>query len=148
MNFEEALELLKQGKEIRKASWENKNFRLYISSFDNNTIYGKTDMRNALSFSPCMEDFNGSDWEEYNPKPKPVLTDDETLLLKLMVKCAYVKPITITKENFSDGAIVLGLSIGDGKCIYTHVMKDDWFKGLGLHYAYTLEELELDDKGE
>ena len=152
MNFNEALELLKQGKKVNRIRW---GAGCYICFDESNVLSEHVrigDEWKEDDYLICKCDLLATDWEEYKD---PLLTKEEKEYLKMLIKfhpneigsvavsyridyklvCLYYK-----KENEYVGC--KGDQSLDYDC-YT-ARKDD-FKNLKDNNEYTLEELGLKD---
>ena len=72
MNFKQAINKLKQGKKVRRPSWEENSY--WISGIDDVICW--TDGRNAHVH---LNQIEATDWEIYEEKPKVIILDDNEL---------------------------------------------------------------------
>lgn len=84
MNFEEAMKLLKNGSEVRRASWDNKTLRLSKSKNGSKLMAFNGTPRDYYAmdgydptYSFNLEDYDAKDWEEYVDPYDTILEDVE-----------------------------------------------------------------------
>lgn len=72
MNFREAMELLKNGSEVRRANWDNERLRLSKNNHTSELIGFDGSARNCYSmdgyisaYTFTLDDYDSEDWEEY-----------------------------------------------------------------------------------
>lgn len=91
MNFKEAMELLRNGSAVRRASWHTKCMRLRLPK---NGINGNLKLSyDVLSYhdgydptySFNLEDYDGEDWEEYVDPYDTILEDVEDTIYKTRI---------------------------------------------------------------
>ena len=146
MKFEEALELLKQGKKVKRRKWEN-GVELYLKNNDFWFIRKDIIMPTGLPYNDISglpyEDVVANDWEEYK---EPVLTVEEKEYLKMIIKYYPFEISKVSLEYDDEYAyekfIKLHNSAGFDETIY---VKSGSFMSLELEKEYTLEELGLKD---
>ena len=148
MKFEEALELLKDGKKVRRTDtrrvYSNEPSRweelCYIRLFCNDFYYGDICMPIGLTYSDIMAD----DWEEYK---EPLLTKEEKEFLKMVVK---MSPSNITrfmvKCDIIQKRFYLAFAVNNEPFVYQYIyVNNKYFSNLEFDKEYTLEELGLND---
>ena len=141
MKFEEALELMKQGKKIRR----NNNFDgETIYWIENDKLYKesksyKGEAGSGLSALQIL----ATDWGEYK---EPLLTKEEKEFLKMIIKFNAFElskvSIDFDDEYANEKFIRLYGSADFGMTAY---VKSNYFKNLEENNEYTLEELGLDE---
>ena len=141
MNFSEALELMKQGKKIRRRKWEN-GVELYLK--DNNFWFIRKDiiMPTGLPYNDISglpyKDIIANDWEECQ---KPLLTEEEKEYLKMVIKFSDMEIKTIER-----GELGPYLILSNGIKVDTIAdFKKGCFSKMEKRKQYTLEELGLDE---
>ena len=144
MNFSEALELLKQGKKVRRSCWDSaeklylENHEFYLAAYG---IAGTTGIH--------YEDMLAEDWKEYKEQ---LLTKEEKEYLKATISLYSGKIVRLKKylynnafKNENNYAIISFYSENGyvGETLRFDLHKH--FKGLELGEEYTLEELGLEE---
>ena len=138
MTFEKALELLKQGKKVRKCSWG----KYYYIVFDEDSLLRQK--QHGCDYYNKYYILNKNDvdavWEEYK---ELLLTDEEKEYLKLIIKFHPEKITSISVYFRKDYNLVYFKYKDDSNdCVVT---AKDYFKNLEDDKDYTLEELGLED---
>ena len=142
MNFSEALELLKQGKKVRRI-----NSYGYVSIYylEGETLYKQDDYCTLeIGIIPVKSLLDDS-WEEYK---EPLLTEEEKEYLKMIIKFSPAEVDFVSLESLSDyedyDCNIVWLVYRDGDRD-AHYVGEDYFKGLKENNEYTLEGLGLKD---
>lgn len=147
MNFSEALELLKQGKEVRRSCWDSaeklylENNEFWLAAYE---IAGTTGIH--------YDDMFGEDWEECKEQ---LLTEKEKECLKATISLCSEKIVSLKKhlynnvlKNENKHAVIAFYSengyVGQTLRFNLH----EHFKGLEAGEEYTLEELGLKEENE
>ena len=138
MTFEKALELLKQGKKVRKCSWG----KYYYIVFDEDSLLRQK--QHGCDYYNKYYILNKNDvdavWEEYK---ELLLTDEEKEYLKLIIKFHPEKITSISVYFRKDYNLVYFKYKDDSNdCVVT---AKDYFKNLEDEKDYILEELGLED---
>ena len=138
MTFEKALELLKQGKKVRKCSWG----KYYYIVFDEDSLLRQK--QHGCDYYNKYYILNKNDidavWEEYQ---ESLLTDEEKEYLKLIIKFHPEKITSISVYFRKDYNLVYFKYKDDSNdCVVT---AKDYFKNLEDDKDYTLEELGLEE---
>ena len=141
MNFEKALELLKQGKKVRKRCWANSE-KLYVY-LENNEFWLATG-KIAGTIGIHYDDMLADDWEEYK---EPLLTEEEKEYLRMIIKFTpgNIKIVILGRHFVGCNYIYLHYSNDDMINSYSHCVSKGLFKNLEGYKSYTLEELGLDE---
>ena len=140
MNFSKALELLKQGKKVRRKAWEKstkifiRNEQLFVDDDEVECNYANTSVYYILS------DILADDWEEYQ---EPLLTKEEKEYLKMIIKF-YPEKIEKISIYRSPHYTLIYLEYGD-KVSYkeSYLTGSNHFENMEVGKHYTLEELGL-----
>ena len=137
MTFEKALELLKQGKKVRKCSWG----KYYYIVFDEDSLLRQK--QHGCDYYNKYYILNKNDidavWEEYK---ELLLTDEEKEFLKTISK---FHPKKIDKVRMFRGCYKF-IYLHYGENSYDSYLVDSkYFKNLEDDKDYTLEELGLED---
>ena len=138
MTFEKALELLKQGKKVRKCSWG----KYYYIVFDEDSLLRQK--QHGCDYYNKYYILNKNDidavWEEYQ---ESLLTDEEKEYLKLIIKFHPEKITSISVYFRKDYNLVYFKYKDDSNdCVVT---AKDYFKNLEDEKDYILEELGLEE---
>ena len=138
MTFEKALELLKQGKKVRKCSWG----KYYYIVFDEDSLLRQK--QHGCDYYNKYYILNKNDidavWEEYK---EPLLTEEEKEYLKLIIKFHPEKITSISVYFRKDYNLVYFKYKDDSNdCVVT---AKDYFKNLEDEKDYILEELGLEE---
>ena len=138
MTFEKALELLKQGKKVRKCSWG----KYYYIVFDEDSLLRQK--QHGCDYYNKYYILNKNDvdavWEEYK---ELLLTDEEKEYLKLIIKFHPEKITSISVYFRKDYNLVYFKYKDDSNdCVVT---AKDYFKNLEDEKDYILEELGLEE---
>ena len=141
MTFEKALELLKQGKKVRKRCWANSE-KLYVY-LENNEFWLATG-KIAGTIGIHYDDMLADDWEEYK---EPLLTEEEKEYLRMIIKFTpgNIKIVILGRHFVGCNYIYLHYSNDDMINSYSHCVSKGLFKNLEGYKSYTLEELGLDE---
>ena len=148
MNFSEALELLKQGKKVRRRNWGG-NVKYYIAFSDVGNYLVKFVCLSNNPFEDVYflskDDTLSNDWEEYK---EPLLTQEEKEYLKMIIKFSPCEVEFVLLERLSGykdyDYNIVWLVHRDGDRLAYYV-GEDYFKNLKENNEYTLEELDLKD---
>lgn len=145
MNFSKALELLKQGKKVRRKVWKKstkifiRNEQLFVDNDEEECNYANTSVYYILS------DILADDWEEYK---EPLLTKEEKEYLKMIIKFNLfkVKTVEITRPDpcWDDRHFILLRGYNDDEDDSANFIKPNYFKNLKNTKPYTLKELGLE----
>lgn len=147
MNFGEALELMKQGKKVRRESWQYeglyKTKRLYIRDNELYADFG-LDVESAYI---AHKDILAEDWEEYSDS---LLTGEEKDYLRKIITFSSEKIVSLKKcFNKADKYDYTVLAFYDEKGYYIgqtlYFNLHEHFKDLGAEKEYTLKELGLEE---
>ena len=141
MNFSKALELLKQGKKVRRKEWGKstkifiRNGQLFIDNDEEECNYANT------SAYCILGDMLADDWEEY----KSPLSDEEKEYLKMIIKF-YPEKIEKISIYRSPHYTLIYLEYGD-KASYkeSYLTGSNHFENMEVGKHYTLKELGLDE---
>ena len=142
MNFSEALELLKQGKKVKRI-----NCYGYVSIYylEGETLYKQDDYcTQKIGIIPVKNLLDDS-WEEYK---EPLLTKEEKEYLKMIIKFSPGEVELVSLERLSNykyydyNMVWLTYQGGDR---HAHYVGEDYFKNLKENNEYTLDELGLKD---
>ena len=142
MNFNEALELLKQGKKVRRI-----NCYGYVSIYylEGGTLYKQDDYCTLKIGIMPVKSLLDDDWEEYK---EPLLTEEEKEYLKMIIKFSPAEVDLVSLERLSGykdyDYNIVWLAYRDGDR-HAHYVGEDYFKSLKGNNEYTLEELGLKD---
>ena len=138
MNFSKALELLKQGKKVRKRCWANSE-KLYVY-LENNEFWLATG-KIAGTIGIHYDDMLADDWEEY----KSPLSDEEKEYLKMIIKF-YPEKIEKVSIYHSPHYTLIYLEYGD-KASYkeSYLTGPNHFENMEVGKHYTLKELGLNE---
>ncbi len=149
MNFNEALELLKQGKKVRRSCWANCHQKyLYL---ENNEFWLTTNEIAGL-IGIHYDNIVANDWEEYK---EPLLTEEEKEYLKMVIKFHPRKiesAIVCLRKDYN--LVYLQYEVeneyvgrkGDRPKDYDcYITKKDYFNNLKDNKEYTLKELGLEE---
>ena len=96
MKFSKALELLKQGKKVRRKEWGKstkifiRNEQLFVGNDEEECSYANTSVYYILS------DILADDWEEYK---EPLLTKEEKEYLKAIMKINLFEVYEVTNDE-------------------------------------------------
>ena len=139
MNFSEALELLKQGKKVKRICWGATG--CYIR-FDESSVLSEYvrigDEWKEDDYIICKCDLLAQDWGEYK---EPLLTEEEKEYLKMIIKFSDMDIKTIEK-----GILGPYLILSNGiKANTTTDFKKGCFSKMEKRKQYTLKELGLDE---
>lgn len=137
MNFEKALELLKQGKKVRKCSWG----KYYYIVFDEDSLLRQKKHGSDYYNKYYILNKNDIDavWEEYK---ELLLTEEEKEFLKTISK---FHPEKIDKVRMFRGYYKF-IYLHYGENSYDSYLVDSkYFKNLEDEKDYTLEELGLEE---
>ena len=144
MNFEKALELLKQGKKVRKCSWG----KYYYIVFDEDSLLRQKKHGSDYYNKYYILNKNDIDtvWEEYK---EPLVTEEEKEYLKMIIKFNLfkVKTVEITRPDpcWDDRHFILLRGYNDDEDDSANFIKPNYFKNLENTKSYTLEELGLEE---
>ena len=142
MNFSEALELLKQGKKVKRI-----NCYGYVSIYylEGETLYKQDDYCTQKIGIMPVGILLGDGWEEYK---EPLLTKEEKEYLKMIIKFSPGEVDLVSLERLSSykdyDYNIVWLVHRDGDR-HAHYVGEDHFKSLKENNEYTLEELGLKD---
>ena len=147
MNFSEALDLLKQGKKVRRSCWDSAE-KLYL---ENNKFclaaYGIVG-----TIGVHYDDMLAEDWEEYKEQ---LLTKKEKEYLKATISLYSGKIVRLKKHlhnsvfNNENNYVIISFYSKNGYVGETLRFDiHEHFKGLEAGEEYTLEELGLEEENE
>lgn len=143
MNFSKALELLKQGKKVRKRCWANSQ-KLYLD-LENHEFWVATGTITG-TIGIRYDDMLADDWEEYK---EPLLTEEEKEYLRMIIKFNLfkVKTVEITRPDlsFDERHFLLLKGYNDDEVDSANFIKPNYFKNLENTKPYTLKELGLNE---
>lgn len=141
MKFKEALKLLKEGKKVRKCSWDDKD--CYIACDENDFLFRIYGRKYCAEYYFLNQSDFMSDWEEYK---EPLLTDEEKEFLKMVVKMTPYKIGSIElRTNSSTNHDFLVIFGTNGLLIQSKFYVGSYFSNLEIDKVYTLKELGLND---
>ena len=145
MNFEKALELLKQGKKVRRKIWPSSD--IYITFSDDDERLKLIDNEGKFQdiyYKLSKYDSLANDWEEYK---EPLLTEEEKEYLRMIIKFTpgNIKIVILGRHFVGCNYIYLHYSNDDMINSYSHCVSKGLFKNLEGYKSYTLEELGLDE---
>lgn len=145
MKFEEALQLVKDGKSVRRKSWGSKRCHIYLNCVERVAIDNGYDEPSGI-FDLMLNDIKADDWEEYYI---PVLLSaEEKEYLKTVINNWPFSIETLSrkidvgsKEHSRSDFIVFSDAAGDysGEI----AIKSNMFRGLRENISYSLKELGL-----
>ncbi len=138
MNFSEALELMKQGKKVRRSRWVNSE-KLYLYLEDNEFWLATGEFAGTIGIH--YDDMLDNDWEEY----RWPLSAEEKEYLKMIIKF-YPEEIEKVSIYRSPHYTLIYLEYGD-KASYkeSYLTGPNHFENMEVGKHYTLEELGLED---
>ena len=140
MNFSKALELLKQGKKVRRKEWGKstkifiRNEQLFVDNDEEECNYANTSVYYILS------DILADDWEEYK---EPLLTKEEKEYLKAIMKINLFEVYEVSVSRSDADGNYIKIYGEDNEHDTTTYVKSKYFKNLESDKKYTLEELGL-----
>ena len=146
MNFNEALELMKQGKKVKRRKWEN-GVELYLKDNDFWFIRKDIIMPTGLPYNDISgipyEDIVANDWEEYKV---PLLTEEEKEYLKMIIKFSPGKVKYVTLGRYAGDCNYIHLNYAtDCGVNPAHCVSKKFFKNLESHRMYKLKDLGLEE---
>ena len=140
MNFNEALELMKQGKKVKRRKWGG-NAKYYIA-FSNvgdylvKFVYLSNNPFEDMYFL-SKEDTLSDDWEEYK---EPLLTENDKSCIS-----AYIKYNRYVITNILNDGRSLQFRTETNNIVGSYYYEESMFRKLDLHKSYTLKELGLEE---
>ncbi len=140
MKFEEALELLKQGKKLRRSCWTN-SYKKYLYLENNEFWLTTNEIAGIIGIH--YDNIVANDWEEYE---EPLLTEEEKEYLQMNIEF-HPEEITSVNVRFHNHFNVVYLQYEPNGFDYCMVNKN-YFKNLEEKKEYTLEELGLEEEYE
>ena len=147
MKFEEALDLLKEGKKVRRRVWECPD--TYLAFSDNDLKLKLVDANGEFQeiyYHLSKDDILANDWKEYPLNPI-ALTDEEKEYLKMIIKFypkftpSKIKSVHLVRCSGGYGYIGFNASADYG----VYYVSEKFFKSLQTFEEYTLAELGLDE---
>ena len=141
MNLIEALNLLNEGKKVRRKDWKSSK---YI--FLNKDKYIVNDSGHEVLFTIDFDDIKNDHWEEYN---EDILDEKEKPYLESILKPYKDRVDFVVKEGIGDyyERIVICVSVKSKSfknyIAFPYFNKGTMYKGMEIDKKYTVKELRL-----
>ena len=141
MNLVKALNLLNEGKKVRRKDWELSKY-IYLNK-DKNIV---NDLGKEVLFIIDFDDIKNEHWEEYN---EDILNEEEKPYLESILKPYKDRVDFVMKEVIGDyyERIVICVSVKNKSfknyIAFPYFNKGTMYKGMEIDKKYTVNELEL-----
>ena len=141
MNLVKALNLLNEGKKVRRKDWESGKY-IYL----NKDKYIVNDLGKEVLFTIDFDDIKNEHWEEYNDD---ILNEEEKPYLENILKPYKNRVDFVMKECIGDyyERIVICVSVKNKSfknyIAFPYFNKGTMYKGMEIDKKYTVNELGL-----
>ena len=142
MKFEEAVELLRRGKKVRRREWECPD--TYLTFSDNDLKLKLVDDSGEFQeiyYHLSKDDILDNDWKEYRDSlSEPLLTENDKSCIR-----TYIKYNRYVITNILNDGRSLQFRTEANTVVGSYYYDESMFRRLDLYKSYTLKELGLDE---